>query len=198
MNLKSVHIDMGCKTFCSSNVQVIIFTGFDAWSFLYFCPSYFTGVEIPMENKKALDVFKTYTTGWSFSSSLFQPTSSLFSSLLFLLRMKMLTVCPVLSKLTPKAPYCTASLLRNALKHPAFVVGFLLLVWFCLTQICELTNAFSCCINEGWMLPGYGEQKTGMFSDELGSLALAHSVTRFALWSLLLSTDVSRCSLGQW
>lgn len=130
-----------------------------------------------MENKKALDVFQTRTTGWSFSSSLCQPTSSLFSSLLLLLRMKTLTVCPVLSKLTPKAPYHTAFLFRNALNHPAFVVGFLLLVWFCLTEICELTNAFSCCINEGWMLPGYGEQKTGMFSDELGSLAWAHSVS---------------------
>lgn len=36
INLKSVNIDMGCNTFCSSNIQVIIFTGFNAWSFLYF------------------------------------------------------------------------------------------------------------------------------------------------------------------
>lgn len=28
MDLKSVHIDMGCNTFSSSNVQVIIFAGF--------------------------------------------------------------------------------------------------------------------------------------------------------------------------
>lgn len=54
-------------------------------------------------------------------------------------------------------------------------MGFLSLVWFCLTGIHELANAFSCCINEGWMLPGYREQKIGMFPDGLGSLALAHS-----------------------
>lgn len=72
-------------------------------------------------------------------------------------------ICPVLSKLTPKAPHCTSSLFRSALNHPAFVVGFLLLVWFCLTEIHELPNPFSCCINEGWMLPGYRAQETGMF-----------------------------------
>lgn len=30
INLKSVNTDMGCNTFCSSNVQIIIFRGFDA------------------------------------------------------------------------------------------------------------------------------------------------------------------------
>lgn len=98
-----------------------------------------------------------------------------FLSLLLLLRMKMLRVCPVLSKPTPKAPYYTTLLFRNALNHPAFVVRFLLLVWFCLTEICELTSAFSCYIHEGCMLPEYREEKTQMFPDERGSLALAHS-----------------------
>lgn len=63
----------------------------------------------------------------------------------------------------------------SALNHPSFVVEFLLLVWFCLTEIYELPSVFSCCINEGWTLPGHQEQKAGMFPDELGSLALAHS-----------------------
>lgn len=36
INLKSVNIFMRYHTFCSSNVQVIILTGFNARSFLYF------------------------------------------------------------------------------------------------------------------------------------------------------------------
>lgn len=55
MNPKSVHIDIGCGTFFSSNVQIIIFTRVDAWSFLYLCPSYFMCVEISMESKNSLN-----------------------------------------------------------------------------------------------------------------------------------------------
>lgn len=41
INLKSVKIDMSCNAFCSFNVQVIIFTGLNAWSFLYLCLPHF-------------------------------------------------------------------------------------------------------------------------------------------------------------
>lgn len=41
IDLKSVKIDMRCNTFCSSNVHVIIFTGLNAWSFLFLCLPYF-------------------------------------------------------------------------------------------------------------------------------------------------------------